>query len=449
VACDPGAGPDLRPADELSLTDWFESRLLALRGLSPDEQRGIVLAWWRALAYRECFLVTKLLTGALRVGVSRGLVVRAIAEARSQPRADVEAAMMGEWSPSADWWRALGTGARGAAPSRPYPFCLAAPLESPPESLGDRERWLAEWKWDGIRGQLIRRRGAVFLWSRGEELITDRFPEITQAAATLPDGTVLDGEVLAWDEAGVLPFARLQQRIGRRKLTPTVLRAAPARFLAYDLLERDGEDLRERPLRERRAALEALLASAPAALGVSPRLDAPSWDALSSERESSRTRRVEGLILKSRDSGYRAGRERGVWWKWKIDARTFDAVMLYAHPGHGRRSNLYTDYTFAVWKDEALVPVAKAYSGLTDAEIQRLDRWIRAHTLEKFGPTRRVEPVQVFEIAYEGIARSTRHKSGIALRFPRIHRWRDDKPAAQADTLAALERVLAQEAVDG
>jgi DNA ligase-1 len=260
----------------------------------------------------------------------------------------------------------------------------------------------------------------------------------------LPDGTVIDGELVAWRDGAVRPFSELQQRIGRKKITPAILESVPVRFLAYDLLEHDHADIRELPLRERRGRLEALLADAPEVLSLSPLVDSGDWKELATLREGSRTRSVEGLMLKSRAAPYGTGRQRGSWWKWKIEPYSFDAVMLYAQPGHGRRSNLYTDYTFGVWKEEELVPVAKAYSGLSNSEISQLDKWIRAHTMEKFGPVRAVEPTQVFELAYEGIAASSRHKSGIALRFPRILRWRSDKPAREADTLANLQAVLDQ-----
>jgi DNA ligase-1 len=315
-------------------------------------------------------------------------------------------------------------------------------LEDPPDSLGAIHEWLAEWKWDGIRSQLIRRQGQCFIWSRGEDLMTERFPEILTAAARLPNGTVLDGELVAWREGTIRPFADLQQRIGRKKLTPAILDSVPVRFLAYDLLEENHTDLRELPLRERRARLEALLRNAPDILGLSAPVRANTWEELAQLRAQSRTRAVEGLMLKALDSGYGTGRQRGAWWKWKVDPYSFEAVMLYAQPGHGRRSNLYTDYTFGVWQNDELVPVAKAYSGLTDSEILTLDRWIRAHTTEKFGPVRQVERSQVFELAYEGIAASARHKSGIALRFPRILRRRPDKPAAEADKLSDLQAVL-------
>ncbi len=437
---------------EVSLSDWFTQRIVPLAGQSVVERRQHVVGWWHELPYRECFLVNKLLTGALRVGVSRSLVTRALAECLDQPRIQIERALIGEWQPSAAFWDALTRNQANLDVAQPYPFYLASPLEPPPERLGNRDDWLAEWKWDGIRGQIVRRAGQCTLWSRGEEIITPRFPEIIAAAGRLPDGSVLDGEVLAWAGERALPFARLQQRIGRSKLSPKILREIPARFVAYDLLELGGEDVRPLPLRERRSALELLLQQTappvpddPPALALSPALDAVSWDALAAAREQARTRGVEGLMLKEWQSPYGTGRQRGAWWKWKIDPFVFDGVLLYAAPGHGRRSNLYTDYTFGVWHGDQLVPIAKAYSGLTDVEIRDLDKWIRAHTREKFGIVRSVEPKHVFELAFEGIAASTRHKSGIALRFPRILKWRSDKPPAEADTLANLRQVLAEQ----
>ena len=350
---------------------------------------------------------------------------------------------MGDWKPSAQFWQGLqSTAPPTSDPAAPYPFFLASPLEDEPTTLGPITRWQAEWKWDGIRSQLIRRDGRCFIWSRGEELVTERFPEIVSAVAQLPDGVVLDGELVAWREGAVRPFADLQQRIGRKKPNLAILASVPVRFLAYDLLEQGGTDVRPLPLSERRERLEALLHDAPEVLGISPTIDATSWEALASLREESRTRAVEGIMLKALDSPYGTGRQRGSWWKWKIEPFSFDGVMLYAQPGHGRRSNLYTDYTFGVWSGAELVPVAKAYSGLNDAEIVELDRWIRAHTTEKFGPVRQVERTQVFELAYEGIAASNRHKSGIALRFPRILRRRTDKPASDADKLSDLQAML-------
>ncbi|HEV7448678.1 MAG TPA: ATP-dependent DNA ligase [Steroidobacteraceae bacterium] len=432
-----------RQVPEVSLSAWLDERLLPLRSADELRQRAAIVNWWRTLPYRESFLVNKFLTGELRVGVSALLVTRALSEALSVPRADVTRRLMGNWFPSAEFWESLRSGEAPAQdPSAPYPFFLASSLEDDPATLGDRHQWQAEWKWDGIRSQLIRRHGECFIWSRGEDLVTDRFPEVTAAAKQLPDGVVLDGELVAWRDGVIRPFADLQQRIGRKKLSPAILKSVPVRFLAYDLLEHDYEDLRTLPLRDRRARLEALVACAPQAIDISATVPADSWEQLAQIRTESRARSVEGLMLKALEAPYGSGRQRGSWWKWKIDPYSFDAVMLYAQPGHGRRSNLYTDYTFGVWSHSELVPVAKAYSGLDNGEIVELDRWIRSHTREKFGPVRSVEPTQVFELAYEGIAASPRHKSGIALRFPRIARRRADKPAAEANTLADLQAVL-------
>lgn len=432
-----------KTATDVPLAEWIDERLLPLRDEDEARQREAIVGWWRTLPYRECFLLNKLLTGELRVGVSELLVSRALSEVLEVSRADVARRMMGEWKPGTEFWEGLKSGDLPATePSAPYPFYLASPLEDDVQSLGSPADWQIEWKWDGIRGQLIRRNSQCFLWSRGEDLVTERFPEIVEAAAWLPNGVVLDGEIVAWRDGAVRPFADLQQRIGRKKLSASILQAVPVRFLAYDILEQDGVDVRELPMHERRARLETLLKGAPNVLSLSPLVTAPTWEELAALRMESRTRSVEGLMLKSRDSAYGTGRQRGSWWKWKIEPYSFDGVMVYAQPGHGRRSNLYTDYTFGVWSEGELVPVAKAYSGLSNAEIAELDRWIRSHTLEKFGPVRAVEPTQVFELAYEGIAASGRHKSGIALRFPRIVRWRVDKPASEADTLQNLQAVL-------
>jgi DNA ligase-1 len=429
-------------AEDLALHRWLEERILPLRELPDKQQYAEVTAWWRQLPGRELFVLNKLLTGAFRVGVSQPLVVRALAALSGLPRATIAHRLMGRWQPSAAWYRGL-LGAGGSDdPSRPYPFFLASPLEQAPRELGEIDRWLAEWKWDGIRAQLIRRRGEVFLWSRGEELVTGRFPEIAHAAGRLPDGCVLDGEVLAWDERGVMPFAVLQTRIGRDRLTPRIAASAPVSFLAYDLLEHHGSDVRGLPLAERRARLAAVLEESRGRFLMSGDLWADDWRELETLRAGARELHVEGLMLKRRDSAYGVGRQRGAWWKWKIDPFSIDAVLVYAQAGSGRRANLFTDYTFAVWRDDALVPIAKAYSGLSDREILALDRWIRRNTVERFGPVRQVAPEQVFELAFEGISRSSRHKSGIALRFPRIARWRTDKPAREADRLSDVQALL-------
>lgn len=427
------------------LQSWMEERLPDLGRLESDARVERLRAWWLALLPAEVFLLNKLITGSLRVGVSHKLVVQALAQWSAQPTDLIAHRMSGEWRPSAEALAAL------AAPvaddehlaDRPYPFFLASPLEHEVDTLGEPAEWLAEWKWDGIRAQLMRRGDAVGLWSRGEERLDGRFPEIERAAFSLPGQAVLDGEILAWDTASKLPlvFTALQKRIAKLKPGPKLLADAPVRFMAYDVLEHEGADLRERPLHERRALLAKLLEGTDSALMMSPSIEAASWAALAREREQSRERQTEGLMLKRLDSPYRVGRKRGDWWKWKVDPHTIDAVLLYAQPGHGRRSGLFTDYSFGVWDGDALVTVAKAYSGLDDKEIGKLDRWIRAHTTERFGPVRAVEAVHVFELAFAAVQLSGRHKSGVAVRFPRIVRWRTDKGIGDADKLDDLRRL--------
>ena len=428
---------------DLTFARWIEERILPLKQMDAAAQHAAVLSWWEELDASQSFVLNKILTGEFRVGVSATLVVRALAQVAGVPQATMAHRVMGDWAPTAEFFTSLREDRpAGDAGSRPYPFFLASPLEQDVEALGPREEWLAEWKWDGIRAQLVRRAGDVFLWSRGEELVTERFPEVAAAARALPDGIVLDGEILAYRD-GVLPFAVLQTRIGRQKLSPRDPRrgARRAHGLRPPRGRRGGHPRRCRWSRGARG-WKRCCPPARAAFLVSPIVAAPSWPALAAERLAARARNVEGLMLKRLASPYATGRRRGDWWKWKIDPFTIDAVLLYAHPGHGRRASLFTDYTFAVWDGGALVPVAKAYSGLSDAEIQELDAWVRRNTREKFGPVRSVDPVQVFEIAFEGIAASTRHKSGVAVRFPRIARWRKDKPAAEADTLDSLKALL-------
>lgn len=433
-----------QPDDTHSLADWIEKRLLPVAGREPHVRRAVVVEAWRTLAFDARLLFNKLLTGALRVGVSQRMVQQALAELSGVDIARIAQRMIGAWTPTPAFLQGLlAPGEHLRDRQQPYPFFLASPLEAAPEALGEIGDWQLEWKWDGIRLQLIRREGDIALWSRGEERLDGRFPEIEAAALALPRDCVLDGELLAWREGDApLPFSVLQTRIQRRKPGRKSLEDAPVRMLAYDLLELEGEDWRERPLQERRAALDALLAAMPdPRIAASVPVPAPDWHAAALLRDTARDRGVEGLMLKRRSSPYRTGRRRGDWWKWKIDPLTIDAVLLYAQSGSGRRSTLYTDYTFGVWHGESLVPVAKAYSGLDDAEILELDRWIRAHTIERFGPVRSVEAAQVFELGFEGVNRSSRHKSGIAVRFPRILRWRRDKPAGEADRLETLQKL--------
>jgi DNA ligase 1 len=438
--------PDVAEAGDLPLHRWVEERLLPL--LEEDEagrRRGIEQGW-RELAGTQLFVWNKLITGGFRVGVSQKLVVRALAQVLEVDAAAIAHRLMGAWDPSPNFFRSLSIlDTADADVSRPYPFFLAHPLEGEPSSLGAPEEWQVEWKWDGIRAQLIRRRRQCFLWSRGEELITERFPELAEAGALLLDGTVLDGEVLPWIDGAPLPFAQLQRRIGRKKLTSKILAEIPVVLLCYDLLEIGGADVRERPLWQRRTRLAALLDAFPVAgrFPISPTVPNATWGEVEAAYRGARERGAEGLMLKRRESPYRVGRRRGDWWKWKVEPFTVDAVLVYAQRGSGRRASLYTDYTFAVWSDEGeLVPFAKAYSGLTDAEIRKVDAFVRRNTRDKFGPVRTVKPELVFELAFEGIQRSARHKSGLAVRFPRILRWRTDKKPQDADTLQTIRALL-------
>ncbi len=434
--------PPAARSSDLPLHVWVEERLLPMREASDEQRRAHLTAAWREMDEGQRFAWNKLITGEFRVGVSQSLVVRAIAETSGAAPETIAHRLMGEWQPTADFWRQLtAADSRDADVSRPYPFCLAYPLEGAVEDLGDRREWQVEWKWDGIRAQLIRRGWKTWLWSRGEELITDRFPEIEAVGALLPEGTAIDGEVMPWKNGAPLAFAQMQRRIGRKSLGAKILSDVPAALVAYDLLELRGEDVRERPLEWRRAQLEAI-APPDSALVLSPVVEAPTWEELRTLRGESRARKVEGLMLKRLNSPYRVGRRRGDWWKWKIEPYSVDAVLIYAQPGNGRRASLFTDYTFGVWDDGKLTPFAKAYSGLSDEEIREVDAFVRRNTLEQFGPVRHVKPELVFELAFEGIQKSSRHRSGIAVRFPRMARWRKDKTADQADSIETIRALL-------
>jgi DNA ligase 1 len=477
-----GTGAGQQPQ---GLAHWMLERVLPLRGLSPAEQRLRLAEAWRVLDTAGRFLLVKLIGGGFRVGVSRLLVQRALARHAGLDAQLVAQRLVG-WTdaralPDAQRWQALvAPPGQGVVPAgQPYPFFLAHALLEPPLTLGDAADWLAEWKYDGIRAQVVRRGGSCWIWSRGEELVTERFPEVVAAAMPWPEGTVLDGELLVWPDAAAQPssFQALQPRLNRKTLPKKLLAEAPVVFLAYDLLEIDGQDRRAEPQAQRRERLEALqrqlLGPRMPVLRVSPLLDtAAGWPGLAAARAGARDRGVEGLMLKQRDARYGSGRTKagGSWWKWKVEPLSVDAVLVYAQAGHGRRASVYTDYTFAVWsrppQDAAeaaavveaiarrepppaadsgalqLLPFAKAYSGLSDEEFKAVDRVIRASTVNQFGPVRSVRPSLVFEIGFEGIGASPRHKSGVAVRFPRMLRIRHDKPLHEADTLQRLQDLV-------
>jgi len=481
--------PQADHSSDEGLASWMENNLLPLRGLPPEELLERLPTFWAQLDRQSVMVCLKLITGSFRVGVSKLLVTRALAALADIDSKRVAQRLVGytdlSHRPRAEGYLKLiaeeSEDEHAQRGGQPYPFFLAHALQQPVDQfetlLGPAENWQVEWKWDGIRAQVVKREGRLWIWSRGEELVTDRFPELHALVQCLPDGTVIDGEIVVWkpptghqnispddfklrpavpdapdtSTPSVQPFALLQQRIGRKTLGKKILEDVPVVVLAYDLLEWQGYDWRSKPQHERRTQLEQVIAEAQSpVLMPSPVLSGEDWLDLGKQREASRSLGVEGMMLKARDSMYGVGRTKdmGVWWKWKIDPFSVDAVLIYAQRGHGRRASLYSDYTFAVWdgppqsSDRTLVPFAKAYSGLTDEEMRKVDAIVRKTTVEKFGPVRSVTPTLVFELGFEGIALSKRHKSGIAVRFPRMLRWRQDKPVAEADSLATLQDLL-------
>lgn len=438
--------PQAEKTSEHSLTYWI-NYVRDLGNLEEEGKRKAVAAAWNELSPTERFVFNKLITGGFRMGVSQKLMVRALSKYSEVEENLLAHRLMGDWTPDSTSFHDLVFSENPTdVISRPYPFYLAYALEGEPGDLGEVQEWQAERKWDGIRGQVIIRGGEIFVWSRGEELVTDKFPEYHPLVDLLPDGTVLDGEILPFQDGKPLSFNILQTRIGRKNVTKKILQTAPVILMAYDLLEYQGEDIRQKPMSERRALLEQLLEKNPTKgiVILSDIVEADTWQDLVEARLKSREFLSEGLMLKRKNSPYQSGRKRGDWWKWKVDPLTIDAVMIYAQRGSGRRSGLYTDYTFAVWDGDNLVPFAKSYSGLTDKEFRQITAYVRKNTLERFGPVRSVKPKHVFELAFEGIRESPRHKSGLALRFPRMLRWRQDKPIEEANTLDDLKDLLKQ-----
>jgi len=428
---------------------YYVEQLIVIEKQEEAIKKKFILDCWKEMDYSQRFVFNKFITGAFRIGVSQQMMVNSLARVVQLPASVIAHRISGNWDPSTTSFDDLLGESHATAidHSKPYPFYLAYALEDDPATLGEPGEWQAEWKWDGIRGQIIKRNGELFAWSRGEELITEKFPEYQVLQQLLPEGIAIDGEVLPYQNGQVLNFNVLQTRIGRKNVTKKNLQEAPATFFAYDLLEVDGQDIREWSLIDRRKKLEELInhfrkINENFPIHLSPIVEFNDWEELKRQRERSRSLNSEGIMLKRKSSNYQVGRRRGDWWKWKIDPLTIDAVMVYAAKGSGRRSNLYTDYTFAVKDGDQLVTFAKAYSGLTDKEFAQVDSFVKRNSLEKFGPVRTVKPELVFEIAFEGIAASNRHKSGVALRFPRIHRWRQDKTVQEINTLADLKNML-------
>lgn len=426
-----------------TLSEWMND-IAGLKSKTDSEKKEFVLHSWNGLDYTERLIFNKLIGGSFRIGVSDKTLINALTKFSGQESSALMHSLMGKWMPDHTSFQEL-IAAENVNPdnSKPYPFCLAYPLQKEPEELGIPEEWMAEYKWDGIRGQIIRRNDEVFIWSRGEELVTDQFPEIVDTVKAMKGNFVLDGEILAVKDDKVLNFNELQKRLNRKTLTRKMLSDIPIQVFTYDLLELENNDLRDKPISGRRAMLEELLLNeTPENIKLSTVIDFEKWEELNRVREHSRSVNSEGLMLKKKNSPYHAGRKKGDWWKWKINPFTIDAVLIYAQKGSGRRSAYYTDYTFAVKNGDNLVTIAKAYSGLTDKEIMEVSRFVTKNAIEKFGPVRTVKAELVFEIAFEGIGFSNRHKSGVALRFPRIVRWRKDKTVDEIDTLEEIKKLI-------
>lgn len=425
------------------LSQWMDE-LAELSSKTEEEKKAYVTESWNGLDYTERFIFNKLIGGSFRIGVSKKLLISALSKYSEIDSSQLMHSIMGKWSINEINFEELISGTNiNPDNSKPYPFCLAYPLEKTPEELGEPTHWQAEYKWDGIRGQLIRRNDEVFIWSRGEELVTPQFPEIAAVLQGMQGNFVIDGEILAVTDGQVLNFNELQKRLNRKSITQKMLKEIPVKVFAYDILEFNEDDLRGKPLSERRAILEDVLhSSGQQDIQLSEIVPFNTWQELAETRNNSRENNSEGLMLKHKDSLYHSGRKKGDWWKWKVDPLTIDAVLIYAQKGSGRRSGYYTDYTFAVKKEDQLVTIAKAYSGLTDKEIMEVSRFVTKNSLEKFGPVRTVKPELVFEIAFEGIGFSNRHKSGVALRFPRILRWRKDKKADEIDDIEEVKKLI-------
>ncbi|WP_031553576.1 cisplatin damage response ATP-dependent DNA ligase [Parvularcula oceani] len=432
-----------------------------LNDVTRAEALEVVERWFDALDASGRWALIKLVTGGLRIGVAARLVKVALAQYGDKPIQEIEELWHGLEPPYTElfaWLEDRGPKPASAAHAPFRPVMLSHPIEEADKPKIDLSEMAAEWKWDGIRVQAVRERDQTRIYSRTGDDIGPAFPDILGA---MPFDAAIDGELLVFDpdirdRFAVRPFNDLQQRLNRKTVGAKLLKSNPAFIRAYDLLWCEGEDLRPLPFAQRRARLEALLGehdASPAGderFDLSPIVDLGGWDALAAARANPPDEAIEGVMLKRRSSVYVPGRPKGEWWKWKREPHLVDAVMMYAQRGHGKRSSYYSDYTFGVWREgedgAELVPVGKAYSGFTDQELRKLDKYVRDNTIARYGPVRSVRADQdqglVLEIAFEGLARSTRHKSGLAMRFPRVNRLRWDKPSAEADRIEMLEAML-------
>lgn len=432
-----------------TLQYWVEKRFIPLQKMSEEKQKEVIKKWWSESNQKEIFVINKLTSGGFygRIGVSKGIVVKALEKFSGVPANTIQYRLMGKWDPSVEFYDSLiSTDTTDADLSQPYPFFLASPLQEPLNSLGNVNEWSFEHKWDGIRSETIIRQNKIFIWSRGEDIVTDSFPEVVMELKKLPDGIVIDGELLAYHNGEPLAFSVLQRRIGRigKNISKKILSEAPVKLMAYDLLEFEHKDIRDKTLQERRKLLKKLIVESNTGILYSKDLKAKDWEEVAQLREEARKAQAEGLVIKRKSSQYQSGRKRGDWWKYKVDPLSLDVVMVYAQAGSGKRANFFTDYTFAVWNSDKteLIPIGKSYRGLTDEEIKRLDGWIRKNTKEKFGPVRTVVPEQIFEFGFDNVLENKRVKAGISVRFPRIIKWRTDKKLEDINTIDDAKELL-------
>jgi len=423
------------------LYSWVEE-IFALKNQSESDKEKYVKQAWRTCDVDEIWIFNKIITGGFRIGVSKNLVITALSQVYDVEKAQMAHVLSGQWTPQTTTWeRLLDFNNTNSDISKPYPYFLAYPIKTDELTQISSLEWVAEYKWDGIRGQLIYRKNESFLWSRGEELITEKFPELR--ITDVNTSFVIDGEILAWKNEKPMSFNELQPRISRKSVSKKMLSDIPIYFKAYDLLEINNEDVRSLPFQYRRIQLEKIFQEIqhPRIL-LSPLLIFNDTEELTTLRKNAPQIGAEGLMIKRWQGVYHTGRKNEDMYKWKCDPYLIDAVLLYAQRGHGRRANLYSDFTFAVWDGDKLTPFAKAYSGLTDQEMKEITQFVKKNTIETFGPVASVKPELVFELAFEGIALSSRHKSGIAVRFPRINRWRHDKKTQEANSLEDIKSLL-------